>query len=118
MHGRIDGRLRAFVEAQHVFFAARPEVRRAVNVSPKGIVGTCAVVDEHTVAYLDVTASGAETIAHLREPGNGRITLMFCALEGSPTSYACTGRAAWSRVYDEEYAGWATGSPRPRGARA
>ncbi len=32
------------------------------------------------VAYLDVTGSGAETIAHLKD--NGRIVIMFCAFEG------------------------------------
>ena len=34
------------------------------------------------MAYLDLTGSGVETIAHLRE--NGRIVLMFCAFEGRP----------------------------------
>jgi hypothetical protein len=34
------------------------------------------------VAYLDLTGSGAETIAHTRE--NGRITVMLCAFEGPP----------------------------------
>ena len=34
------------------------------------------------MAWVDLTGSGVETIAHLRE--NGRITLMFCALEGPP----------------------------------
>ena len=34
------------------------------------------------VAYLDLTGSGVETIAHLRE--NGRITLMACAFNGNP----------------------------------
>jgi hypothetical protein len=53
-----------------------------VNVSPKGPGGTLRVLDERTVAYLDVIGSGAETIAHLRE--NGRIVVMFCAFEGPP----------------------------------
>jgi hypothetical protein len=35
------------------------------------------VLDPTTVAYLDLTGSGAETIAHLRQ--NGRITIMFCS---------------------------------------
>jgi hypothetical protein len=34
------------------------------------------------VAYLDLTGSGIETIAHLKD--NGRIVLMFCAFEGPP----------------------------------
>ena len=80
IHERIDGRLRGFIEAQKVFFTATAPSGSDghVNVSPKGIGGTFAVIDEHTVAYLDITASGAETIAHLRD--NGRITLMFFLL--------------------------------------
>jgi len=53
-----------------------------INVSPKGMMGTFAVLDQHTVAYLDVTGSGIETIAHLRQ--NGRIVLMFTAFDGRP----------------------------------
>jgi hypothetical protein len=40
------------------------------------------VLDPHTIAYLDVIGSGAETIAHLRD--NGRIVVMVCAFEGPP----------------------------------
>ena len=35
------------------------------------------MLDDHTVAYLDLFGSGVETIAHLRD--NGRITIMFCS---------------------------------------
>ena len=51
-----------------------------VNVSPKGPIGSLAVLDDHTVAYLDVVGSGAETIAHIRE--NGRVVVMLCAFAG------------------------------------
>jgi hypothetical protein len=61
-----------------------------VNVSPKGPIGSLAVLDEHTVAYLDVVGSGAETIAHLRE--NGRIVVMLCAFEGPPRILRLHGR--------------------------
>jgi Pyridoxamine 5'-phosphate oxidase len=81
---RIDGRLRAFIEEQPVFFVATAPLTGDghVNISPKGRAGTLAVLDEHTVAYLDFGGSHAETIAHLRE--NGRITLMWCAFTGPP----------------------------------
>ena len=52
-----------------------------VNISPKGL-DTLRVLGPRRVAYLDLTGSGAETIAHLRE--NGRIVLMFCAFSGPP----------------------------------
>ena len=52
-----------------------------VNLSPKGL-DTLRIVDPQRVAYLDLTGSGVETIAHLRE--NGRVTLMACAFNGAP----------------------------------
>ncbi|MGW4631654.1 pyridoxamine 5'-phosphate oxidase family protein [Nocardia sp. NPDC004415] len=75
---RIDGKLQAFIEAQPMFFiGTAPSDGGHVNVSPKGYRDTFAVLDEHTVAYLDLFGSGSETIAHLRD--NGRITVMFCS---------------------------------------
>jgi hypothetical protein len=52
-----------------------------VNVSPKGM-DSLRVIDPSTVAYLDVTGSGVETISHVKE--NGRLVMMFCAFEGRP----------------------------------
>jgi hypothetical protein len=80
----IDERLRAFVLAQPMFFVATApsDVDGHVNVSPKGLAGSFAVLGPRAVAYLDYGGSGAETIAHLRD--NGRITLMFCAFDGPP----------------------------------
>lgn len=84
IYPEIDARLASFVEAQPVFFVATAPLGADghVNCSPKGNQGTFAVLDDHRVAYLDLTGSGTETIAHLRE--NGRIVLMFCAFVGPP----------------------------------
>lgn len=89
---RIDGRLRTFIEEQHIFFTATAPLdgEGTVNLSPKGVSGSFAVVDELTVAYLDFAGSNAETIAHLRE--NGRITLMWCAFQGPPNIVRVHGR--------------------------
>ena len=118
VHERIDPRLRAFIERQHVFFVATAPSDPAghVNVSPKGIGGTFAVIDDCTVAYLDITASGAETIAHLRD--NGRITLMFCAFEGPPNVVRLHGHGRFVTVYDEEFADLLALFGEHRGARA
>ena len=80
----IDGGLAQFLRSQHVFFVATAPTSTAelVNVSPKGLDGSFAVLGPREVAYLDLTGSGAETIAHLRD--NGRICLMFCAFDGPP----------------------------------
>jgi predicted pyridoxine 5'-phosphate oxidase superfamily flavin-nucleotide-binding protein len=84
LYERIDDRLRAFIEAQPVFFVATAPLDGDghVNLSPKGRAGSLAVLDDQTVGYLDFGGSHAETIAHLRE--NGRITLMWCAFDGPP----------------------------------
>ncbi|GAB3840734.1 pyridoxamine 5'-phosphate oxidase family protein [Micromonospora andamanensis] len=91
-HERIEGRLREFIEAQPMFFTATAPLAGdgTVNLSPKGLRGCLAVLDEQTVAYLDFAGSNAETIAHLRE--NGRITLMWCAFSGPPNIVRVHGR--------------------------
>ncbi|KAF9020884.1 hypothetical protein BDZ89DRAFT_1093623 [Hymenopellis radicata] len=72
------------IEKQHMFWVATAPLSAEghVNVSSKGLEGTFHVVDERTVWYEDLTGSGNETISHLREPGNGRITVFFNALFG------------------------------------
>ncbi len=81
---RVDAAMAAWIEKQPVFFVATAPLAGdgLVNLSPKGTMGTFRMVDEHTFAYLDMTGSGVETIAHLRE--NGRICVMFCAFDGRP----------------------------------
>jgi hypothetical protein len=71
-----------WIQHQHVYFVATaPEKDGHVNCSPKGL-DTLRILGPRAVAYLDLTGSGVETVAHLRE--NGRILLMFCAFEGPP----------------------------------
>jgi hypothetical protein len=88
----IDERMRAWLDRQAMFFVGSAPLSADghVNISPKGMRGTFQVIDEHTVAYLDLTGSGIETMAHLRE--NGRIVLMFCAFDGPPRIVRLWGR--------------------------
>src|SRR5215207_5700383 len=88
----IDPQLREWIAKQHMFFVASAPLSGDghVNLSPKGPIGTLRVLDEHTVAYLDLIGSGAESIAHLRE--NGRIVVMLCATEGPPRILRLHGR--------------------------
>ncbi len=118
IYERLDGRLRAFVESQHVFFVATAPSGSGghVNLSPKGVGGTFTVIDERTVAYLDITASGAETIAHLRD--NGRIVVMFCAFEGPPKIVRLHGQGRVVTIYDQDYAAMSGHFSEHRGARA
>jgi hypothetical protein len=73
-------------------------------------------LDEHTVAYLDLTASGIETIAHLRE--NGRITLMFCAFDGPPNIVRLWGTGEAVFPSSPEFAALAAGFPPRPGIRS
>jgi len=88
----IDAKLRKWIEKQSLFFVATAPLSKKghVNLSPKGPIGSLRVVDEKTVAYLDVIGSGAETIAHVRE--NGRIVVMLCAFDGPPRILRLHGR--------------------------
>jgi hypothetical protein len=54
-----------------------------INISPKG-GQSFGVISPTSFWYLDLTGSGVETHAHLHEPGNGRICVMFMAFEGPP----------------------------------
>jgi hypothetical protein len=90
VYDAIDDRIADFIRAQRIFFVATAPLGAGhINLSPKGL-DTFAVVDPHTVAYLDLTGSGVETIAHLRQ--NGRITICFCAFEGPPKIVRLYGR--------------------------
>ena len=88
----IDERLAAWIGRQPLFFVGTAPLSAEghVNVSPKGPIGTLRVIGSDRVAYLDLTGSGAETIAHLRE--NARIVVMFCAFEGPPRILRLHGR--------------------------
>ncbi|HEY1176907.1 MAG TPA: pyridoxamine 5'-phosphate oxidase family protein [Phytomonospora sp.] len=116
----IGGRLAEFIAAQHVFFTATaPSGSEGhVNVSPKGMSGTFAILGEHRVAYLDYTGSGSEGLAHLRE--NGRICLMFCAFEGPPIIVRLHGRGEPVFVGDPRFEELAAffGDPDRHGLRA
>lgn len=98
----ITDQMAAFVERQHLFFVATAPSGDAghVNLSPKGL-DSFRVLGPHRVAYLDLTGSGAETIAHVRE--NGRITFMFCAFEGKPDIVRFYGAAQVHRPEDETF---------------
>ena len=65
---------------QKMFWVATAPLAGAghVNVSPKG-GEYFGLIDDKTFWYHDLTGSGNETISHLWEPGNGRITIMFSA---------------------------------------
>jgi hypothetical protein len=113
----IDDKLRAFITAQRMFFVATAPLsgEGLINLSPKGL-DTFRILDEHRVAYLDLTGSGIETVAHLRE--NGRVVLMFCAFEGRPLIVRLHGRGVAHRRGEEGFAALAGLFPQLPGTRS
>ncbi|MGH7790658.1 MAG: pyridoxamine 5'-phosphate oxidase family protein [Candidatus Binatia bacterium] len=109
--------LAAFIRAQHLFFVGTAPLDAGghVNVSPKGL-DSFRIVDPRTVAYLDLTGSGVETIAHLRD--NGRITFLFCAFEGPPKIVRLYGRGAVVRPGAADFAALAALFPPMAGVRS
>jgi hypothetical protein len=101
---RIDEHLRGWIARQRLFFVGTAPLAADghVNVSPKGPIDTLRVLDESTVAYLDMVGSGAETVAHIRE--NGRVVVMLCAFEGPPRIVRLHGRGEVVPVDDERFA--------------
>jgi hypothetical protein len=109
--------LKRWLESQHVFFVATAPSSPAghVNCSPKG-GDTFRVLGDHEVAYLDLTGSGIETIAHVQE--NGRIVLMFCGFTGPPKIARLHGTGTILNPADKRYSDLEENFPSHPGARA
>lgn len=113
----LDASHRDFIARQRIFFAASAAPGARVNISPRG-TDAFTVIDERTVAYLDLTGSGNETAAHLK--ADGRLTLMFCAFDGPPNILRLYGRGEVLRRAGRAYSELlksAFGGVEPPGAR-
>lgn len=99
----LNERLTRFIREQKIYFVGTTPTDGRVNVSPKGM-DSLRVLDDSTVAWLNVTGSGNETAAHVQE--NGRMTLMFCAFEGNPLILRLYGTARVYHQHDPEWAQW------------
>ena len=102
VYDQIDSDISNWIKKQKVFFVATAPLSEEghINCSPKG-GDAFHIIDPHTVAYLDYTGSGIETISHLKE--NKRILIMFCAFEGSPKIIRLHGKGQVFLPNDEEY---------------
>lgn len=110
----IRDHLRAFIEAQHLFFVGTAAPDGRVNVSPKGM-DCLRVLGPNRVAWLNVTGSGNETAAHLRL--SPRMTLMFCAVHGSPLILRLYGQARAVHAGEPGWDDWVALFPPLPGAR-
>lgn len=113
----ITPELSSWISRQHLFFVATSPLAKdgLLNLSPKGM-DSLRVIGPNQVAYLDLTGSGAETIAHLRE--NGRIVLMFCAFEGPPKIVRLHGHGTVITKSHESWDQWLATFPETRGVRS
>ena len=102
IYEEITDRLAEFIEAQHMFFVATAPKKEdgLVNVSPKGY-DSFRILGPRQVGYLDMTGSGVETIAHVKE--NGRLTIMFVAFEGPALILRLYGNAKVFERGDDGY---------------
>lgn len=98
--GRLNGTLRAFIEKQPMFFVATAAPQGAVNVSPKGLE-SLRVLSEDRIVWLNVSGSGNETAAHVREAN--RMTMMFCAFSGDPLVLRVYGSAETVHPRDDSW---------------
>jgi hypothetical protein len=118
---KIPDELVDWIEGQPVFFVATAPADPGthVNVSPRGL-DTFRVIDANRVAWLDLTGSGVETIAHLKAGGEagGRITLMFCAFDGPARVVRLYGRGTVHEPGDDAHDGLRRLLPDLPGSRA
>lgn len=64
----LDGATKQFIQAPAMFFVASAplDANGHVNVSPKGL-DSLRILGPGSVACLDLTGSGVETVAHIKE---------------------------------------------------
>lgn len=97
---QLDNKLTDFIQRQHIYFVGTAGAEGHVNVSPKGM-DSLRILDDNTVAWLNLTGSGNETAAHVLE--NGRMTVMFCSFDKQPLIMRLYGTAVATHPRDE---GW------------
>ena len=97
---RLDEKLSAFIRAQHIYFVGTAGAEGYVNVSPKGM-DSFRIIDDTTVAWLNLTGSGNESAAHVLE--NGRMTVMFCSFDKQPLIMRLYGQATTVHPRDERW---------------
>ena len=95
-----------FIKAQPLFFVGTAAADGRVNISPKGL-DSLRVESETRIVWLNLSGSGNETAAHVRELP--RMTLMFCAMSGDAMILRLYGAAKVTHPGD---AGWPQQSAR------
>jgi hypothetical protein len=117
VYDEITPEFRGWLAEQRIFFVATAPTANdgLVNCSPKGM-DTFRILGPREVAYLDLTGSGVETVAHLQD--NGRIVFLFCAFSGSPKIVRLHGQGEAILPESKEWSSLRPQFPDYPGARA
>lgn len=113
-YDHLNDKLTEFIKEQKIFFTGTAAAEGRVNVSPKG-TDSLRVLNDKQILWLNLTGSGNETAAHLKEVN--RITLMFCAFDGDPLILRIYGKAKTIHRQDSEWDDMYTHFPPNNGAR-
>jgi hypothetical protein len=110
----ISESFRGFIEKQKVFFVGTAAPDGRVNIAPKGM-DTLRVMGSRRIVWLNLTGGENESAAHLREAA--RMTLMWCAFDGSPMILRAYGTATVIHRRDQSWRELARLFPTLPGAR-
>ena len=94
-----------FISKQKIYFVGTATDTSKINISPKGM-DSFKVLNDKTIAWLNVTGSGNETAAHIQT--HPRMTILFAAFDGNPMILRLYGQAQavhhndseWKKLYD------------------
>ncbi|MDQ3050993.1 MAG: pyridoxamine 5'-phosphate oxidase family protein [Bacteroidota bacterium] len=113
----ISDDLQKWIEAQKLFFVATAPLLETghINLSPKGL-DSFRIINPALVAYQDLTGSGVETIAHVKE--NKRIVIMFCAFNGPPKIIRLYGEGEILIPGEQKFENYCSEFPSRTGTRA
>lgn len=114
LHESLSPEHMAFIEEQHLFFVATAAADGRVNLSPKGH-DSLKVTGPNSLVWQNLTGSGNETAAHLRDVN--RMTLMWCSFAGSPLILRVYGTAETVHERDPQWAACAQAIPATVGTR-
>lgn len=99
-YAKLGRNTKQFIEQQKLFFTATAAEQGRINLSPKGM-DSLRIIDDKTIAYVDLTGSGNETAAHIKN--NGRLTIMFCSFAKAPLILRLYGQGRTIKSNDPQW---------------
>jgi len=97
----LSDKQKQFIHEQSVFFVSTCPKEGRINLSPKGLRNTFAIISDTCVAYLDFVGSGNETAAHILN--DGRMTIMMTSFTQNPNIFRIYGKGRFEIKGSEEF---------------